>query len=690
MAEHPRALSLALMADRKAPTMRLQRELRRPAMRLPFDDELLETRQAAKSPASPTEIVRPKSRLRVPTKYRGRALEPTTTRKQLRPAASPRGLSEDDDEPSIFGSYRSTQTSPTWTKTRASSATASPLTSTDLSDDGDLLSPSLRSFSSLSRAASDDRFELARRHKSNNDDDTTEKRSVSRLQQPMLLTPPRSMGRMTPATLSPASSPEPPQRTSVFRRPLAPPSPISRSTETLLLTRVHYLTEALVSANQYHKKTQEHLAWALQSMAPSDPSTHRRPAPQRDDGRLSALSDCVSALQLDQRALKQTFHAHVTAFTHDFDQLRRMVTQQQDKAVHQSSHVRALQSQYAALLDERKKLHNTIQELRGNIRVYCRIRPIVGRLGVRVDSHEALTVKTDDASETSFVVDKVFDERTSQRDVYYEIAPLVTSALDGYNVCILAYGQTGSGKTHTMLGDVRSVETSGISIRVFEQLFEQNRTGDTHVELSVVEIYNEKLVDLLGSGQPKLEIHLDKKAGVSVPNRRWIAMTSVRQCVQTMDRALRHRAVGANDLNDASSRSHCITSVRIRRHHASLPQTTESKVHLVDLAGSERLGTSNSHGDRRTEAQHINKSLSALRHVLLQLKNKDAYVSYRNSKLTMLLQDAIGGHAKTLLLLCVNPLATNALETKCSLVFGERANAVELGKAKQHVMRSPT
>ncbi|KDO33636.1 hypothetical protein SPRG_01606 [Saprolegnia parasitica CBS 223.65] len=685
MAEHPRALSLALAADRKPPTMRLQRELRRPAMRLPFDDELLETRQAR----TPTADVRPKSRLRVPTKYRGRALEATTTHKQPRPAASSRGLSEDDEEPSIFGSSHS----PAWTKMRASSPTASPLTSTDLSDDGDMFSPSLRSLSSLSQAASDDRFEMARRRKSNNnddDDDDCTQRSASRLQQRVLLTPRRSMGRTTPATLSPASSPEPspPLRTSVFRRPVAPPSPISRSTEKLLLARVHYLTEALVSANQYHKKTQEHLAWALQSMAPPDPPTHRRHPPQHDVGRLSALSDCVSALHADQCELKQTFQAHVAAFTNDFDRLRRLVTQQHDNALEQSSSVRSLQSQYAALLHERKMLHNTIQELRGNIRVYCRIRPVAGRLGVRVDSTEALTVKTDDVAETTFSVDRIFDQRASQRDVYCEIAPLVTSALDGYNVCILAYGQTGSGKTHTMLGDVRSAETSGISIRVFEQLFELNSSGATQVDLSVVEIYNEKLVDLLVPGQPKLDIHMDKKAGVSVPNRRWISMTSVRQCVQTMDRALRHRAVGANDLNDASSRSHCITSVRIRRQHAS--QTTESKMHLVDLAGSERLGTSNSHGDRRTEAQHINKSLSALRHVLLQLKNQDAYVSYRNSKLTMLLQDAIGGHAKTLLLLCVNPLATNALETKCSLVFGERANAVELGKAKQHVTRKPT
>ncbi|OQR94154.1 hypothetical protein ACHHYP_01626 [Achlya hypogyna] len=703
--------------------------LRRPVMRLPFEDDIpikdLEDGAArydrlrhhcgvVSPPASPAttdspveeEVVRPliRSRLRVPTSYR----DPRGTESRLqirrRKEALPTSFINGDTFTPPRGHNPTAKNESQWKKSK--SPETSPSTLTDFSDDDvDLAcqSPSRIAFTTRQQSLAPSPMPP----------DTPDRQYDPR----------RSRLRLMPTKIpvAPPSETSTPARV-IARRPLFPPPSPTRSTEQLLEARVHYLTEALVAANQHHKKTQEHLAWALQEFANSpvvDACPAEQPTPGVDRRALLALADQVDSLQDDHAALKAAFRAGVSEL---LDDLARLGADLVHRARHSHGHldarVQQLQAQHASLLKERRALHNTIQELRGNIRVFCRLRPVAGKVAVVVNSEQMVTVRPDDRSnqEAVFSVDKVFDQKHSQLDdVFHEVAPLVTSALDGYNVCILAYGQTGSGKTHTMLGDLRSADTSGLCVRVFHQLFDAAASDDyeTHIEVSCVEIYNEKLVDLLVPGQPSLEIHVDKKAGVSVPQRKWVrctpavvgltsivAVESVQSCVQTMDKALRHRAVGANDLNDKSSRSHWCASkanerlslgVASRRYGygGGTARCRRPKMHLVDLAGSERLGSSNSHGDRRLEAQHINKSLSALRHVLLQLKNKEAFVSYRNSKLTMLLQDAIGGNAKTLLLVCVNPLAANALETKCSLVFGERANAVELGRAHRHHREEP-
>ncbi|KAG9408220.1 hypothetical protein AC1031_021465 [Aphanomyces cochlioides] len=487
--------------------------------------------------------------------------------------------------------------------------------------------------------------------------------------------------------------------------------------QSFLQTRVHTLTQALIKANLHHKRTQEHLTWALeehatvqfekqqleQQLSDMMTSTHMnghrviQPSglPDNISEQAELLAEQACHLRVENHELKTTFMTEMQALQASLGQLTMSWRAQQQsqaramKSRHHEQEITALEAKCNALMAERKLLHNTIQELRGNIRVFCRLRP-VGRTqsAVRVESDTRLTIQ-DSSVESAFIVDKIFDQASTQHDVYVEVQPLITSAMDGYNVCILAYGQTGSGKTHTMMGSLHSDANQGLCTRVFRDVFNQlhgdNNQSEVEVHISCVEIYNEKLVDLVQPSPTPLDVRMDKKSGVSVPNRTWVAVSKVDECVLVMEKALRHRSVAANDLNDASSRSHCITSLKVRRTDGAL--VMESKINLVDLAGSERLGTSNSEGERRSEATHINKSLLALRHVLLQLKNKQEYISYRDSKLTMLLQDAIGGHAKTLLFVCVNPATKCALESKCSLAFGERTNSVELGKAKQNVSR---
>ncbi|ETW07976.1 hypothetical protein H310_02363 [Aphanomyces invadans] len=525
----------------------------------------------------------------------------------------------------------------------------------------------------------------------------------------------------------------------------APAPALKVDQQSFLQTRVHSLTQALIKSNQHHKRTQEHLTWALEEHALVQlekqqlqaqlsymKSLHNgdRAPPTSSLGNYDddnndvdmflegtshtptmSFTTVAHQLRQDNDALKAVFASHVAEMQHAMAQMSMSLQQQVEasqsrtrRLSHYDSDMAALQAKCAELMAERRHLHNTVQELRGNIRVFCRLRPLGTTMkatngalasAIRVESETRVVVAQESApSVATFDVDRVFDQHHTQHDVFLEVEPLITSALDGYNVCVLAYGQTGSGKTHTMLGNLNSDVNKGLCPRVFRQVFDQGQDNQSEVEmhLSVLQVYNEKVLDLVQPSPVPLDIRVDKKLGVTVPNRTWVAVSKVEECMLVMEKALRHRAVAANDLNDASSRSHCITSLKVRRTKPSSTHArhgdvvvVESKINLVDLAGSERLGSSNSEGERRSEAQHINKSLLALRHVLLQLKNKQDYVSYRDSKLTLLLQDAIGGHAKTLLFVCVNPAASCAHETKCSLAFGERANAVELGRAKQHV-----
>ncbi|CAK4134025.1 unnamed protein product [Aphanomyces euteiches] len=474
--------------------------------------------------------------------------------------------------------------------------------------------------------------------------------------------------------------------------------------QSFLQTRVHTLTQALIKANLHHKRTQEHLTWALEEhatvqfekqqleqqlsevMTSTHMNGHRVIQPSGLSDNISEQAELLAEqahhLRVENHELKMAFMSEMQALQASLGQLTMSWRAQQQsqaramKSRHHEQEITALEAKCNALMAERKLLHNTIQELRG----WKLIAKFVS-FASRKHSNSGV--------ESAFIVDKIFDQASTQHDVYVEVQPLITSAMDGYNVCILAYGQTGSGKTHTMMGSLHSDANQGLCTRVFRDVFNQlhgdNNQSEVEVHISCVEIYNEKLVDLVQPSPTPLDVRMDKKSGVSVPNRTWVAVSKVDECVLVMEKALRHRSVAANDLNDASSRSHCITSLKVRRTDGAL--VMESKINLVDLAGSERLGTSNSEGERRSEATHINKSLLALRHVLLQLKNKQEYISYRDSKLTMLLQDAIGGHAKTLLFVCVNPATKCALESKCSLAFGERTNSVELGKAKQNVTK---
>ncbi|XP_039839693.1 kinesin-like protein KIN-14Q isoform X1 [Panicum virgatum] len=356
-------------------------------------------------------------------------------------------------------------------------------------------------------------------------------------------------------------------------------------------------------------------------------------------------------------------------------------------------------SRYHKVLEENRKLYNQIQDLKGNIRVYCRVRPFlpgqisssssVAGMEERTITINAPTKFAKDGTKY-FTFNKVFGPAATQDEVFSDMQPLIRSVLDGFNVCIFAYGQTGSGKTYTMSGPkVLMEESLGVNYRALNDLFslQAQRKGTINYDISVqmIEIYNEQVRDLLDdSGNRRLEIKNTSQKGLVVPDASIVPVTSTADVVELMNQGQKNRAVGSTAINDRSSRSHSCLTVHVQGRDLTSGTGTILRgcMHLVDLAGSERVDKSEVVGDRLKEAQYINKSLSALGDVIASLAQKNSHVPYRNSKLTQLLQDSLGGQAKMLMFVHISPEPDAVGETISTLKFAERVASVELGAAK--------
>jgi len=343
----------------------------------------------------------------------------------------------------------------------------------------------------------------------------------------------------------------------------------------------------------------------------------------------------------------------------------------------------------------RKKLHNKLLDLQGNIRVVCRVRPVLEmerRSGEGVDvteipNDEELFIQRDAQAKTRYEYDKVYKQDSSQEEVFGIVQPLCVSVLDGFNVCIFAYGQTGSGKTFTMEGYGAD---RGVSPRAIAELLNQAEIVKESVRysftLSMLEIYNETILDLLGPpAKEKTKLDIRQTAdGNQVVGLTETKVSTVQQVEALMEKGKKNRAVGSHDMNEHSSRSHSIITLVCRGENLVDSGTTFGKLHLIDLAGSERVGKTDAVGEQLKEAQAINKSLSALGEVINALGNKKAtHVPYRNSKLTFLLQDSLGGNSKVLTFVNISPAVYNMGETICSLNFASRCRSTELGQAKK-------
>ncbi|KAG6787081.1 hypothetical protein POTOM_008709 [Populus tomentosa] len=354
-------------------------------------------------------------------------------------------------------------------------------------------------------------------------------------------------------------------------------------------------------------------------------------------------------------------------------------------------------SGYHKVLEENRKLYNQVQDLKGSIRVYCRVRPFLSGQSnymSTVDHIEDGNITISTASKhgkgcKSFSFNKVFGPLATQAEVFSDMQPLIRSVLDGYNVCIFAYGQTGSGKTYTMTGPKDLTDKNqGVNYRALGDLFllaEQRKdTFCYNVAVQMIEIYNEQVRDLLvtdGSNK-RYPLQSFSHTGLNVPDANIIPVSSTCDVIDLMYLGHRNRAVGATALNDRSSRSHSCLTVHVQGRDLTTGTILRGCMHLVDLAGSERVNKSEVTGDRLIEAKHINKSLSALGDVIASLAHKNPHVPYRNSKLTQLLQDSLGGQAKTLMFVHISPEPDALGETISTLKFAERVATVELGAAQ--------
>lgn len=339
-----------------------------------------------------------------------------------------------------------------------------------------------------------------------------------------------------------------------------------------------------------------------------------------------------------------------------------------------------------------------------NVQVLIRIRPLSTMetvsqgYGRCLRQESAQTLVWLGHPETRFTFDHIASEMISQEKLFRVAGlPMVENCMSGYNSCMFAYGQTGSGKTYTMMGEIYEMEGElnkdrGITPRIFEYLFmriradEETRRGEKlkySCKCSFLEIYNEQITDLLEPLSTNLQLREDIKKGVYVENLKEYNVMTVNDVVKLLLQGAANRKMAATHMNSESSRSHSVLTCTIEScwEKDSRTHFRFGRLNLVDLAGSERQKSSGAEGDRLKEAANINKSLSTLGLVIMSLVDlahgKHRHVPYRDSRLTFLLQDSLGGNSKTTIIANVSPSICSANETLSTLKFAQRAKLIQ-------------
>jgi len=324
-----------------------------------------------------------------------------------------------------------------------------------------------------------------------------------------------------------------------------------------------------------------------------------------------------------------------------------------------------------------------ILDIQGNIRVFCRIRPQF-RHESPSDIVRYLDYNLLDFNATPYEFDRIFNPDSDQDDLFYEAEPAVKSLFNGSKVCIFAYGETGSGKTYTMMGNS---SRPGIIKRSFQSIFANIKSDadiQTTVIVSMLEIYNEKITDLLSEESENLERNVGK-GGVYVENlSEWNAF-SYKEVEALFMKAEQRRNLSSDDVHDRSSRSHFVTLVRVDTENLQTGQVVSGFLYLIDLAGSEKARATSVSGQKLREGQSINNSLVALGDVIEALGKNQKHVPYRSSKLTFLLQDVLKPHSKVLMYVNINSSITNINESINSLSFAVRCRKVKLGESKSNI-----
>uniref|UniRef100_A0AAY4CBV6 Kinesin-like protein n=1 Tax=Denticeps clupeoides TaxID=299321 RepID=A0AAY4CBV6_9TELE len=319
------------------------------------------------------------------------------------------------------------------------------------------------------------------------------------------------------------------------------------------------------------------------------------------------------------------------------------------------------------------------------IKVMCRFRPLNEAEITRGDKYIP-KFKDDDTvviTGKPYVFDRVLPPNTAQEQVYDSCArQIVRDVLAGYNGTIFAYGQTSSGKTHTMEGKLHDPQLMGIIPRIaqdiFDHIYSMDENLEFHIKVSYFEIYLDKIRDLLDVSKTNLAVHEDKNRVPFVKGCTERFVSSPEEVLDVIDEGKSNRHVAVTNMNEHSSRSHSIFLINIKQENVETEQKLSGKLYLVDLAGSEKVSKTGAEGAVLDEAKNINKSLSALGNVISALaEGTKTHVPYRDSKMTRILQDSLGGNCRTTIVICCSPSIFNEAETKSTLMFGQRAKTIK-------------
>lgn len=325
------------------------------------------------------------------------------------------------------------------------------------------------------------------------------------------------------------------------------------------------------------------------------------------------------------------------------------------------------------------------------IQVVCRFRPLNEKeknisqeyCCEFLDYSQVMVRSTSENNTYKFNFDRVFDPKSNQQEVYdFAAKHIVESVLEGFNGTIFAYGQTSSGKTHTMQGIIDNPEKEGIIPRMIRHMFNfiVNSSSDTEyiVKVSMIEIYMEKIKDLIDPERTNLNVREDKAKGIYIEDLSEHYVVSEDEVLEIMKLGSDNRSVAATNMNEHSSRSHSMFIMTIHQNNVKDLSAKTGKLYLVDLAGSEKISKTGATGLTLEEAKTINKSLTTLGMVINSLTDgKSTHIPYRESKLTRVLQESLGGNAKTCLIITCSPSIYNESETLSTLRFGLRAKKIK-------------
>ena len=325
-----------------------------------------------------------------------------------------------------------------------------------------------------------------------------------------------------------------------------------------------------------------------------------------------------------------------------------------------------------------------------NVNVICRFRPMNDL--EKTTGNEQVCDFTSPTSLTfhssreknvyRFIFDRIFPPSSTQQDIYdFGVKGIIDSVLDGYNGTVLAYGQTSSGKTYTMQGEMDEERTQGIIPRMINHVFKhiyKNEGTDFMIKVSMIEIYQEKIRDLFDVSKVNLNVREDTIKGIYVEGASERYVGCPNDVLSLLEMGSANRAQAATNMNEHSSRSHSIFILTINQTNKAEGVSKVGKLYLVDLAGSEKISKTGATGHTLEEAKIINKSLTTLGRVINNLTDgKSTHIPYRESKLTRVLQESLGGNSKTCLIITCSPSIYNESESLSTLRFGERAKKIK-------------